>query len=197
MWSRLKEWLLSWLPRRPAHEEERFDLYKPHERLIYSYWDGSKTVHADPMILWRKVMAIGPELSVDIKVANSPMKDAANAHQKMLQKIRDLFGVKPFEEGGLTETESIALFDHFMVYCNVQKKTGREPPTSPGETSPSTPSPPPPSGGGSSSASPPTGSSSGSGSTGTESSTSGPTASTTEPPTPSAPSPPDSTTTSP
>ena len=104
---------------------EGSDLFQPEQRLIFSYFDGTTTlVKADPMVLYRKMMEVGPELSVDISVARSASKDADVAYDKMLTKIRKVFGTKLFEEGGLTESETVALFDKFNIYCEeIQKKT--------------------------------------------------------------------------
>lgn len=110
------------------------------ERLIYRYNDGKKMVQADPLRLYKAVMTVGPELEIDIKVSKSPSKDAAAAHEQALLKIRKVFGVKPLEEGGLTEIETFRLFDHFMSFCGIKKKDTNGLPTSP--EAPSLPTPP-------------------------------------------------------
>ena len=99
-----------------------FANYSVNERLIYQYFDGTKVVRADPLILFKKVMNVGLELSVDMKVANSPMKSAGESYTKAVGKIRSLFAIKPFEEGGLTEVESFGLLNHFLDYCEQVKK---------------------------------------------------------------------------
>lgn len=99
-----------------------YDVYQPSERLIYSYFDGQKTVKADPMELYKKTMAVGPELAIDIKVATAPIKGNKEAHESMLKKIRGIFSLKTLHEGGLTEIETVNLFDHFMTYCETVKK---------------------------------------------------------------------------
>ncbi len=106
---------------------EGIDLFQPEERLIFKYFDGSTTlVKADPLVLYRKMMEIGPQLSIDISVARSEMNDANKAYDAMLQKMRDIFSVNSFEKGGLTESETVALFDKFNAYCEeIQKKTKR------------------------------------------------------------------------
>lgn len=111
-------WIASWFK-----SADRFDTYSPAERLIYSYSNGSEVIAADPMLLWKNLMKVGPELSIDIKVANSPSKDAPKAHTEMLDKIRTIFGVVPFSSGkGLTEIETAKLLDHFLIYCETVKK---------------------------------------------------------------------------
>ena len=159
----LWDWVRSWLNRGDDDDA----LYSLGERFIYRYNNGQKVVRADPMRLYKAVMQVGPELEIDIKVSKSPSKDAANAHQQALLKLRDIFAVKPLEEGGLTEIETFRLFDHFMAFCGVQKKSSSPPPTSP--DAPSPPTPPSPAEG------PPTPKPSDSGSTASDSSSEKPT----------------------
>lgn len=164
----LARWLLRWLLR-PAST----DLYHPKERLIYSYFNGEKVIRADPLILERKLMSVGPELAIDIKVSRSISQDAAKSHTEVVKKIRDIFNVKPLEEGGLTEVETVSLLEHYLEYTDSVKKNSSLIATPAMETSvPSVPS---------LAGSPPTPSSSASGSTGNENSTDGPGLSPTEP----------------
>ncbi len=175
------KWIKGWFGKRTPLKQDgyAYDLYTLEERRIYRYYDGEKLVSADPMALHKRVMDVGPELSVDMKVANSPMKGAKEAHEKMLSKIRVIFSVKRFEEGGLTELETIDLLDHFLNYEDIQKKITQPYPTSPTDPSPSSAS--------SSVESPPTASATASGSTKEESSTSESPSSPTEPVSPSVP----------
>ena len=105
--------------------QDRFDLYKPSERMIYQFWNGKQVVLDDPMLLYKRMMDVGPELSINIKVANSPMKGAGEAHSKMLEQIRSIFQVEPLAAGGLTEYETVSLLDHFLLYCATVKKNWR------------------------------------------------------------------------
>jgi hypothetical protein len=164
---------------------ERYDLYTPGQRLIYSFHDGSKVVRADPLELYRKLMAVGPELNVDMKVSVSPSKDAPRAHENVVKKVREVFGVKPLEEGGLTELEAIQLLDHFLTFCGFVKKNSSQPPTSSTATEEPSPSSP---------GSPPTSPSSGSGCAAAGPSSAGPTPSPSGPGSPSASLTPDSNT---
>lgn len=98
------------------------EMFFQSEKNIYSYWDGSRIVYTDPIDLYKRIMTIGPELDVDIKVARSPSKKAMQAHDDMVKKIRELFSIKPFEQNGLTEVESKQLLDSFLIYCDVIRK---------------------------------------------------------------------------
>jgi hypothetical protein len=121
----------NWASRVAAkRQQEKLDVYKPTERLLYSYFDGTKMVKADPLVLYKKMMDIGPELSINIKISSSPMKEAGKAYADMVEQIRGIFGIKILEEGGLTELETAALLDHFLVYCDTVKKNSRFSPIS-------------------------------------------------------------------
>jgi hypothetical protein len=178
-----------------SEEEEPSDLYRPGERTIYRYFDGEREVVADPLPLYKRVMDVGPELDVDIRVARSPMRGNKEAFDSALRKIRVIFDLKPFRDAGegkvegLTELEAFALLDHFMRYSNSVKKNMNHSQISAEETSvPSEPS---------SAGSPPTSSSSASGSTGGAPSTASPEPSPTGSESPSETSPPSLTTTAP
>lgn len=110
--------LLRWL----FGKRKTYDIYHPKERLIYSYFDGQKVIHADPLQLERKLMNVGPELSIDIKVARSISHDAVTAHVNMIEQCRSIFNVKPIEEGGLTELETVLLLEHYLAYTDEVKK---------------------------------------------------------------------------
>lgn len=59
--------------------------------MSYSYFNGEETVRVvDAVLLWDKIT----------------------------QAIREAFGVKRFEQGGLTTMEVWMLFDHFMDMCS-------------------------------------------------------------------------------
>ena len=98
--------------------------WHPGKMKIYHYWDGSKWMHRDPMTLYKEVMSVGPELAIDIKVANSPVKDEdkKKAHDEMISKMQKIFLVVPVEQGGLTQIALVELFDDFMEYCEGVKK---------------------------------------------------------------------------
>lgn len=122
---RLWAWLRGWFVQTTG-----FDIYRPADRLLYHYWDGQRVVDADPLTLYKRLMEKGPELSIDIKLALSMHPDAVKGHDAAVNKIHHVFRVKPVDEGGLTELESCALFDHFLLYCEELKKNSSLSPTS-------------------------------------------------------------------
>lgn len=165
--------MFSWFKRRGDGDS----IYDLKERLIYKFYDGQKMVEADPLVIYKRVMENGPELSAALKGARSEWKGAADCYNELVVGIRKVFDVKPFEEGGLTQQETFDLLDHFMRFSERLKKNSRQSPTSPTEASP--PTPPSPEG------VPPTSSSTGTGSTGPEPPTGGPGPSSTGPQPPS------------
>lgn len=109
---------------------DSYEVYKPKERKIYHYWNGKDTVSSDPMVLFKKLMAIGPELDVDFQVAASPHPDAMKMHSKALEKLRGVFDVKSLDkDGGLTETETLQLYNHFLTFAGMVKKNLSQSPT--------------------------------------------------------------------
>jgi len=128
-------WLASLFKKPTSVDDERYDLFRPKQRLIYHYFNGNKVVSADPMILHRKMMAKAPDLYIDSKVATFPNKDSGQAQINLTKNIREIFGVKPLDEGGLTELETAELWKSFLIYCEWVKKNWKVPPTSPTATS--------------------------------------------------------------
>lgn len=119
MFAKVSDWLLSWFSRGP-----RIDTYRPRDRMIYTYHDGQKYVRADPLVLYKRVMDVGPELSVDVKVATSISSRAPVALTSVVGRVREIFNVKTLADGGLTDVEVLVLLDHFMLYCDaLEKKT--------------------------------------------------------------------------
>ena len=128
-------------------ELDRLDIYKPSERLIYSFFDGTRQRRVDPLPLYKRLKEVWPELSADIRVSGSPSKGADEAHRRMVAKCYDVFEVKPFVENGgtsdgLGEVEVLDLLDHFLAYTGGVKKNLSRPVTSAEETPASTASSP-------------------------------------------------------
>jgi hypothetical protein len=114
------------------------DVYKPKERLIYRYWNGKEEVAVDPMVLYKRLMDKGPEISIDLKVASSASKDNRKAHDRMIGTLREVFSLESLVNGGLTEQETQDLMDHFLLYVESIKKNSNPTPISVTETSPLT-----------------------------------------------------------
>lgn len=110
--------------------------YSRREQLIYVYHDGEKEVRADPMVLWNALMEVWPDLITDMKLANSQHSKARMGWDSQVARVRKVFSLKSFVEGGLTETSSMAVLYDFWAWCEELKKNYPPTPTSPGATSP-------------------------------------------------------------
>lgn len=64
----------------------------------YSYFDGSEVVRS---------------------------ADADALYRDLLGKIREAFGVKRFEDGGITEMETVMLLHHFLIFMGHKEKSCR------------------------------------------------------------------------
>lgn len=112
------------------------DVYQPKERYIFKYFNGEKLVLADPLILYRRVMAKINEIDMDMKAATfQEYSKADEAYDHMVVTLQKVFKIKPLEEGGLTPTELEELFSQFSEYCHYHKKKWNLIPTSQMETS--------------------------------------------------------------
>lgn len=111
---------------------QRFDLYAEEETLLYCYWNGNRYIFQDPMVLYKRAMEVGPELSVNIQVARTPIKGNIEASNALLAQIRKIFDIPPYDpdkpgESGLTEVALTKLLAHFLTYCDIIKKNILEP----------------------------------------------------------------------
>lgn len=104
------------------------------DRLIFEYFDGSRIVKADPMVLWRG-MADHEKFNME---THPELIDAGDweAYQIMLDAVREVFHVGPYSTvsytgdlyceipHGLTETETMNLWAEFSGFLeDIQKKT--------------------------------------------------------------------------
>ena len=117
--------------------DDSWSIYKPTDRGIYSYFNGTAIVSADPMELYRAL--VSADLDQDFLVATTTnfsgdlpthilqkvRKDADEAYQRILSKVRAAFSLKPVAEGGLPEDRVFELFTHFMDYTDRVKKNSR------------------------------------------------------------------------
>lgn len=116
MLSKLLTWLLS------LFAKDKYAMYSPKEREIYCYFNGEKAVRADPMPLFKSIMDQYNDLSIDFKMAAMPSKDASKAWDNAVGRVRAIFGIKKLEDGGLTERETVDLYNHFWDFIEAVKK---------------------------------------------------------------------------
>lgn len=121
-------------------------MWKPEERLIYRYWNGSKEVGADPLVLYRALMG---QSESDIKSDGALMETGdAEALGRIVAAARKVFNVEEFHEEngepvGLLESEVLQLLNDFASWTNeTQKKMSLQTFSLPtAETSSADPSP--------------------------------------------------------
>ena len=84
-------------------------------RYVFKFWNGHRTVYADPMVLWRSLQQHEDFREDDFKL----MKVDA-LREKIIGKVagvtRIVFGVGTVEERGLTELECLDLLKAFIAY---------------------------------------------------------------------------------
>jgi hypothetical protein len=104
-------------------------------RYVFKFWNGHRTVYADPMVLWRSLQQHEDFREDDFKL----MKVDA-LRERIIGKVagvtRSVFGVGTVEERGLTELECLDLLKSFIAYSGFQKKSGEENLFSPPSTEP-------------------------------------------------------------
>lgn len=114
-------WLTRWFRRGP---------YLADERQIFTYWNGQRQVQADPLRLWRRVMAHADELRIAVKLANSISKSADQGAQELARLCREAFAIPEPPDGldaagTLTDDEVFGLFHRFMGYADDLKKKSK------------------------------------------------------------------------
>lgn len=105
-------------------------------RGIFHYWDGRRWRNGDPIVLARGLMS-HPVFDWDehpLKVVDPDPLVSSEAIRTCSDALREIFGVVPFEDGGLTETELCRLLWDFQDYLVAVKKNGngqqtQQPPT--------------------------------------------------------------------
>ncbi len=108
--------------------------YRAGERLVFRYWNGSRWVSADPLVLYRRITEHGDELKADMAVASMtiPNQWTGPAQAKVAERFREIFNLAPLHNGvettlpdgtqTLTDTEAGDLFGAFMDWCEELKK---------------------------------------------------------------------------
>lgn len=104
-------------------------------RYVFKFWNGHRTVYADPMVLWRSL-----QQHEDFREDDFRLMKVEALREKIIGKVagvtRSVFGVGTVEERGLTELECLDLLKAFIAYSGFQKKSGEEMPTLPSTAEP-------------------------------------------------------------
>ncbi len=111
-------WLIGLIHRRP--------------RNVFRFWDGRRYRSIDPFVAAR-VLFSHPKFDWDETIVLLTMprvKPQLETAGVIVSAVREAFGVASFDEGGLTELESIELLYDFRDYIGDVKKNGSLFPTS-------------------------------------------------------------------
>jgi hypothetical protein len=92
-------------------------------RFIFSYWNGSRIVKGDPMVLWRSLQQHDDYREEDFKLMKVPAL-REELIGKIAAVVRSVFNIRLPNDGGLTELECFELLRAFIVYTGFQKKSG-------------------------------------------------------------------------
>lgn len=119
------------------------DQIRQGRRDIFRFWDGERDRGADPLSIYRAMLA-HPEF-VASKHYDLAIKGDLPAIDITVRAVRELFGVRAWTDShaGLTEGECLTLLRNFFAYLNALKKNGSPPPTLPGSTEPTSLEPTP------------------------------------------------------
>lgn len=94
-------------------------------RYVFKFWNGHRTVYADPMVLWRAL-----QQNEDFREDDFKLMKVDALQNKLIGKVagvtRSVFGVGTVEERGLTELECLDLLKAFIAYSGFQKKSGEQ-----------------------------------------------------------------------
>ena len=115
-------WLINWWKNR-AREKSR---------AIFRYWDGKKERAIDPMLAWQGLIS-DVEFNLDTHPAQID-RGEIEAIQVGSRTVQRVFAVKPVDEGGLTQLESLDLLVDYFDYLDTLKKNINPMPTLPQPT---------------------------------------------------------------
>lgn len=109
-------------------------MFDDKKRAIFSYYDGEKETLGDPLAIMRsfmvKLKVEGFDLAELIQTIAPVDKEGppvdelrfSDAVDTLLPAIRDAFKVKPLDQGGLTEAETLDLLSQFLEFQMELKK---------------------------------------------------------------------------
>lgn len=102
-----------------------FGWLQRRKRQIFKYWDGTRTRHADPLILQTKLFAHEDYQPEKFKLVDKPDEFGDRARAQAFKVLQDVFGFPPLADdgkSGLTMDEAFSLFESFCVYLDGLKK---------------------------------------------------------------------------
>jgi hypothetical protein len=107
------------------------------KRDIFRFFDGQQWRSIDPLAAYYTMVShrdcdAAQDLPALVRDDFQTPQEAWETVGRVQQMIRDMFGLKPFEQGGLTHFEADDLLGEFLAYIDrVKKKRNRLPRSSP------------------------------------------------------------------
>lgn len=137
--------------------------FLPDQRAPFSYFDGAKTVYADPLAIYRQILrrTRGKPNDLPNRVFGvrpdtedvEKLQDSYEAAEQLVALVRDVFSMQPFipvTGQGARDEHCWKVWDDYCEYMDEQKKSPETAPTSTPPTA-SPPAPPSPTSSGSAS----------------------------------------------
>jgi hypothetical protein len=97
--------------------------YSKQERMIFEFWDGEKRRKVDPLVVQRALVSDKDfDLEIELKhiAASTPL--AVEAMENIIRGIRAAFKIKSLDDGGLTDSECLAVMVQFGTWMGDVKK---------------------------------------------------------------------------
>jgi hypothetical protein len=103
-------------------------MYTPSERAIFTYSDGNKTWHVDPLRVYRRlVTALGGDQNEVLKQArNDDVRIAFPAKEKLSDAARKAFDLEPFDVTtgqGCLDTDAEGILYDFLTWLEKKNQS--------------------------------------------------------------------------
>jgi hypothetical protein len=109
--------------------------YTQGDRDIFPYWDGQRQRNGDPLAIDRLLLTDPAfDAKLDPQISRVPTLDGLKAAGRIVDATRKAFGIKPLEEGGLTDAECLGLFCDFNLFVRDLEERSRPLASSPRPT---------------------------------------------------------------
>lgn len=91
-----------------------------NRRDIFEFYDGSQKRRVDPLVILDSLQDHEFDVDTDLEKAIS---GDVEANRRLVSMVRDVFGIKQYEDGGLTHLEcSDNVFEKYMTFIHELKK---------------------------------------------------------------------------
>jgi hypothetical protein len=92
------------------------------DRNVFPFFDGKVTRKVDPLMILDRITTSGFDMQEDMQAV---LNDDEDATRKFMKMVRQVFNVRQYEDGGLTNLECSDMFDEFVTFIyELKKKRG-------------------------------------------------------------------------